>query len=264
MMNGVSKVFITRTLSSTSPPGPLPDHFQIQLARCARRHATEDPCVGWKRERNLSQVIHTHPGGNGYRRHLCDLYRTIADNVAAQDFIGRAVGDEFAETGRPPVDYRASGRIEAYNNSNCIMGFTRLRFGQSHLRILRVGETSDRTRLIPKRHRQAAHGVGCRDKTVLYRLRDQHQTTGDVPGGEDMWRRSSQVIVYSHEAPMIDLDACRREAQPGCIGHPAYRYDRERSLRAFPRAIFREDHAHADRRLLERINLAEVLAYHYS
>ena len=51
----------------------LPDHFQIELASRARSHATEDPCVGGKREWNLSQIIYPRPGGNGYCRNLSDL-----------------------------------------------------------------------------------------------------------------------------------------------------------------------------------------------
>ena len=37
---------------------------------------------------------------------------------------------------------------------------------------------------------------------------------------------------------MIGLDAGRREAQPGGIGHPAHRHDRERSLSTVPYASF--------------------------
>ena len=37
--------------------------------------------VGRKRERNSGQVVHTHPPGNGYRRHLDDVHRSLADDV---------------------------------------------------------------------------------------------------------------------------------------------------------------------------------------
>ena len=39
--------------------------------------------VGRKREWNSGQVVHTHPPGNGYRRHLDDVHRSLADDVAA-------------------------------------------------------------------------------------------------------------------------------------------------------------------------------------
>jgi len=36
-------------------------HFLIELASCACYHASEDPCVSRKRERNPSQLINPHP-----------------------------------------------------------------------------------------------------------------------------------------------------------------------------------------------------------
>src|SRR5262245_45770028 len=183
------RFFITRFLLLHLRLVRLPDHSQIELASRARRHATEDPCVSGKREWNLSQVIYPHPGGNGYCRNLSDLDSPLANNVAAQDFVGRAVGDQLAETGRPTVDYRARGRVEMRYRCHHIVSFARLRFSQPDLRIFRVGEAADRTHLVSKRHRWASNGVGGRNKTVLYRLWDQHQTTSDVPGGEDRRRR---------------------------------------------------------------------------
>src|SRR5262245_18928345 len=169
----------------------FPDHFQIELTSRARRRATQDPGIGGKREWNLSQIIHPHSGGNGYRRHLGDIYRSLTNNVAAQNFVGRAVDDQLAETGRPPVDYLPRGRIEAHYRYHHIVCLTRLRFGQPHLRILWISEAADRRRLVLKPHHRASNGVGGRHKAVLYRLWDQHQTTGDVTGGEDVWRGGS-------------------------------------------------------------------------
>ena len=73
--------------------------LQIELLGGTVRRAAEDPGVGGKRERNLSQVVHPHPGGDGDRRHLDDLDRPLADDVAAQDLARRAVDDQLAEPG---------------------------------------------------------------------------------------------------------------------------------------------------------------------
>src|SRR6266853_868630 len=54
---------------------------------------------------------------------------------------------------------------------------------------------ADRTHLVPKRHRRTSNGVGSRHKAVLYRLRDQHQMTGNVPSGKDMRRRGRKVLI---------------------------------------------------------------------
>ncbi len=174
----------------------------------------------------MSQVIHPHPGGDGYRRDLGDLDCPLANNVAAQYPAGRAVDDQFAKAHRAPVDDRARGRVEAYNRGHDIVCFTGLCFSQTHLGILRVREAADRTHRVPNRHRRASHGVGSRHEAVLNRLRDQHQATGNVPSGKDMGRGSPQIPINLHEPPMIGLDARRSEAQPGSIGGPAYRHDR--------------------------------------
>ena len=61
----------------------------------------------------MSQLVHPHPRGDGYRRHLGDLYGSLANNMAAQYFSGLAVHDQFAETDLAPVDDCARGRVEA-------------------------------------------------------------------------------------------------------------------------------------------------------
>src|SRR5262245_50175633 len=45
----------------------------------------------------------------------------------------------------------------------------------------------------------------------------------------------------------------------GVIDHPAYRHDRQRRLGTVPAAVLGEVHPHARRRLLERLDGAEVL-----
>ena len=107
----------------------LPAYFQIELASRACRRATEDPGVGGKREWNPCQLIDPHSAGNGNRRHLSDVDRPLADDVAAEDFVGRALDDQLAEAGRPPVDDRARSRVKADNRCYDIVFFTRLPIG---------------------------------------------------------------------------------------------------------------------------------------
>ena len=80
---------------------------------------------------------------------------------------------------------------------------------------------------VAKRHRRAADRVGRRHEAVLNRRRDQQQATGDIPGGKNVRRGRPQICIDRHEAPMIDLDACRREVQPGRVRLPADGHDRE-------------------------------------
>src|SRR5439155_22134526 len=61
----------------------LPVRFLIELASRARCDANEDPGVRWKRQWNLSQLIHPRSGGNGNRRELSDLDCPFPDDVAA-------------------------------------------------------------------------------------------------------------------------------------------------------------------------------------
>src|SRR5262245_2079875 len=90
----------------------LPADVQVELARRAGGHVSEDPCVGRIGERNMNQVVHPHPRVNGYSSHLRNLHCPLADNVAAQYFGGLPVGNELAKTGLAPVDNRARGRVE--------------------------------------------------------------------------------------------------------------------------------------------------------
>ena len=78
--------------------------------------------------------------------------------------------------------------FEAYDRDHDFVCFTGLCFGEAHLGILRVREAADRTHRVSSRHRRTSYGVGSRYEAVLYRLRDQHLATGNVPSGEDMGR----------------------------------------------------------------------------
>ena len=71
----------------------------------------------------MSHVVHPHPGGDGYRRHLGDLHCPLANNVAAQYSAGRAVDDQFAKTHFAPVNDCARGRVEVYNRGHDIVCF---------------------------------------------------------------------------------------------------------------------------------------------
>src|SRR5262245_40527133 len=164
--------------------------------------------------------------------------------MAAQDRARRAVGDQLAEADCPAIDDRARGRIEAYHRYHYIMCFTGLRFGQTYLGIFRVGEAADWTHLVPKRRRRASYGVGGRYEAVLDRLRNEHQAAGDIAGGEDVWRRSTEVSINPYVAPRIGLDTRRREAQSCGVGHPAHRHNCECSLSIVLYAVLRENHAH--------------------
>src|SRR6266516_1280028 len=127
----------------------LPTHFQIEFTCRAGRYASQHPCVGGKRERNVSQVVHPHFRGDGYRRHLGDLHCALANNVAAQHPAGRAVDDQFAETRLAAVNDCARSRVEAYNRDQDFVCFTGLCFGEAHLGILRLCEAADRSHRIP-------------------------------------------------------------------------------------------------------------------
>src|SRR5262249_21874158 len=90
-----------------APLESLPQHCQAELECHLARRIDQDPCVSRKRKRDTSQVLHSHSPGNGNRRHLDDVHRPLADDMAAQYFGGLAVGDQFAEANLVPVNDRA-------------------------------------------------------------------------------------------------------------------------------------------------------------
>src|SRR5947209_8185759 len=125
--------------------------FEIELTSRTGGHATKHSRVGGKREWHTGQFVYPHPSGHGYRRHLGNLDRPLANNVAAQDLVRRAVGDQFAKAEGASVDDRARRRVEVSNRGDDIVCFTCLRFGEAHLGILGVREAADRTHLVFKR-----------------------------------------------------------------------------------------------------------------
>ena len=133
----------------------------------------------------MSRAVHSHPGGDGYRRRLGDLNCPLANNVAAQYPVGYAVDDQFPKAHRAPVYDCALVESKRTPRSD-IMRFTGLCFSETHLSIFRVREAADRAYRIPNRHCRTSHGVGSRHEALLYCLRDQHLATGDVPSGENM------------------------------------------------------------------------------
>src|SRR5262249_21768258 len=72
---------------------------------------------------------------------------------------------------------------------------------------------------------------------------------------------TSACTHRSSRTPIIGLNACRSKVQPAGIGHPSQRHDRKRSLGTLPLAVLGEVHPHAGRRLLERLDGAEVLSH---
>ena len=65
--------------------------------------------------------------------------------------------------------------------------------------------------------------------------------------GTDVRKYSSTFT----ESPTIDFNASRSEVEGFGLGPPAHRHNSERCLCAVPYGIFREDHPHPRRRLLE-------------
>src|SRR5262249_19352764 len=167
----------------------LPTYFKIELSRRLGRYASQYSSVGRKRQRNISQVVHPHPRCDGYRRHLSYLYCPLSDNVAAQHPTSLTVDDQFAEAHLAPINYRTRGRVETHNRNHPVVCLAGLRFGEAFLGILRVSGATDRTHWVPHRHRRSSHSVGSSHKAVLYRLRNQHEATGNVPGGKNVGRR---------------------------------------------------------------------------
>ena len=106
-----------------------PADLQVELVRRADRRADQDRCVGRISKRNMCQLVHPHSRGNGYRRHLDDVHRSLADNVAAQYLAGLAIDDQFAKAELAPVDDIARRRVEVDNCSHDIVGRTCLCFG---------------------------------------------------------------------------------------------------------------------------------------
>src|SRR5271166_421924 len=98
-----------------------PRGFATSLSRRAGRRVDQDPRISRKREWDTSQVLHPYSRGNGNRRHLDDVHRPLADDMAAQ-YLGRlAVGDQFAETNLVPVNDCARRRVEAYHRGDDIL-----------------------------------------------------------------------------------------------------------------------------------------------
>lgn len=71
----------------------------------------------------MSQVVHPHSCGDGYRRYLGDLHCPLANNVAAQHPAGRAVDNQLAETYLAPVNDCACCRVEAHDRDHDFVCF---------------------------------------------------------------------------------------------------------------------------------------------
>src|SRR4029077_14109117 len=74
----------------------IPTHHRVCADRCRRGRwerrigswislqLCSGPALSRKRERDAGQVLHSHSPGNGNRRHLDDVHRPLADDMAAQ------------------------------------------------------------------------------------------------------------------------------------------------------------------------------------
>ena len=69
---------------------------------------------------------------------------------------------------------------------------------------------------------------------------------------------------YLHITPSIRLDPGCRQVQTRRVGDPPDGNHRERGLHAVADAVFDEKHPHPTRRLLERLDGSEVLAYDHA
>jgi hypothetical protein len=92
----------------------LPTQLEIELPGRACHGAAENPGVSRKREWNLSKFIDAHSGGDRYCHYLGNVYRSLANDVTAQNFMRCAVDDQLAKTRCSPVDDRPRGRVESW------------------------------------------------------------------------------------------------------------------------------------------------------
>ena len=67
---------------------------QVEPTSHAGCQAAENPSIGGKRERNSSEIVHTHPGCHRYRRDLDDVDRTLTDDVASENVGGCSIDDQ--------------------------------------------------------------------------------------------------------------------------------------------------------------------------
>ena len=178
----------------------------------------------------------------------------------------RAVGDQLAEAGRPAVDDRARGRVEAHHRDDHIVRFAGLRLGQADLGIFRVGEAADRGSpgspsvigLPPRTALVAATKPSC-DACGTSISRPVTSPAAKTCGAEV--RRWASTCT--NPRALVSTPAAAR-FRPGGVGHPAHRHDHERSLSAVSCAVLRENHPHAARRLLERLDATEALVHHHA
>ena len=182
--------------------------------------------------------------------------------MAAQDLSCRAVHNQFTKTVCPAIDDCASSGVKVDSRGHYILRFARLRFGEAHLRIFRVGETANRRNLIQELHRRSSDRVGAGHEAVLNCLRNEHEPTGDVAGGEDVGCRGLKKIVDANKASGVSLDVCLSEIQSGRICHPADCRHSKGCFNTISMAIIQKKHPHTSRSLLKRFDNAEVFSDH--
>jgi hypothetical protein len=105
----------------------------------------------------------------------------------------------------------ARRRVEAHHRCHDIARLTRLGFGQSHLRILGVGEASCWSHHVFDRHGGPSHGVGRRREAVLQCLGYEHEAPGHV---SEKNTRTPAVVFFLRKAQRPEAMVGQRDADP--------------------------------------------------
>src|SRR4051812_20077323 len=115
----------------------------VELARGPYRRASECVGVGGKGERHHGELLDRHRGRHRERRQLGELDGPLTHDVAAEDGVALAVGDELAESRGAAVDDRAWHGVEALCPDDDVMGFAGGRLAEPDGGIFGVGEAAE-------------------------------------------------------------------------------------------------------------------------
>src|SRR5262249_23517265 len=135
----------------------------------------------------------------------------LSNYVATQDMVGLAVYDQLTKAKRSAVYDRARGGVETNFSYDDFAICAGPRLSQSHLRVLRIGEATNRCGSIEFFHCRATHRFCGRDKSRLNRLRDKHHPARNVAGGKNVIRGGLHIFVNEDEVPLISFNARARE-----------------------------------------------------
>ena|SRR6516162_7837397 len=107
-----------------------PTYLKVQLQGCLHRSNNEYLSVGRKRDLDARQVI--NPPHSRRERDGCDLYNidsSLANDVAPQYLISRAIDNQLAKSEGSPIDGSAGGGVEVRDCGFDIVAFARFLFG---------------------------------------------------------------------------------------------------------------------------------------